>query len=64
MYWNPLLLSESGDYLKGFADIRDLLNRKEVSGLQVESYIVPGEGHLLASTPAIVKGLKFLYGSK
>ena len=55
---------ETSDYLKGFADIRDLLNKKEVPGLQVESYIVPGEGHLLASTPAIIKGLKFLYGSK
>ena len=55
---------ETGDYLKGFADIRDLLNKKEVPGLQVESYIVPGEEHLLASTPAIVKGLKFFYGSK
>jgi len=55
---------ESGDYLKGFADIRDLLNKKEVPGLQVESYIVPGEGHLLASTPAFIKGLKFFYGSK
>ena len=55
---------ESGDYLKGFADMRDLLNKKEVRGLQIESYIVPGEGHLLASTPAIIKGLKFFYGSK
>jgi predicted alpha/beta superfamily hydrolase len=55
---------EPGDYLKGFADIRDLLIKKEVPGLQIESYIVAGEGHLLASTPAIVKGLKFFYGSK
>ena len=55
---------ESGDYLKGFADIRDLMTNKKVKGLQIESYIVPGEGHLLASTPAFVKGLKFLYGSK
>jgi hypothetical protein len=46
---------EPGDYLKGFADIRDLLTIKKVRGLQIESYIVPGEGHLLASTPAIVK---------
>lgn len=55
---------EGGDYLKGFADIRDLLKGKKVPGLEVESFIVPGEGHLLASTPAIIKGLKFLYGSK
>ena len=55
---------ESGDYLKGFADIRDLMNKKKVPGLKVESYIVPGEGHLLASTPALIKGLKFLYGNK
>jgi len=55
---------ESGDYLKGFADIRDLMIEKEVPGLRVESYIVPGEGHYLSSTPAIVKGLKFFYGSK
>ena len=55
---------ESGDYLKVFADIRDLMTMKKVRGLQIDSYIVPGEGHLLASTPAFIKGLKFLYGSK
>jgi hypothetical protein len=37
---------------------------KGVPGLKVESYIVTGEGHLLASTPAIIKGIKVLYGSK
>jgi len=55
---------ETGDYMKGFADLRDLINEKEVPGLKVGSYIVPGEGHILASTPAIIKGLKFFYGSK
>jgi predicted alpha/beta superfamily hydrolase len=55
---------ETGDYLKGFADLRDLINEKEVPGLKVGSYIVPGEGHLLASSPAIIKGFKFLYGHK
>lgn len=54
---------EPGDYLKGFADIRDLMSGKEVPGLLVESYIVPGEGHLLSANPAVVKGLKFFYGS-
>ena len=55
---------EPGDYLKGFADIRDLMIKKNVPGLEVRSYIVLGEGHLLSSTPAIIKGLKFLYCSK
>jgi len=55
---------EPGDYLKGFAEIRDLMLEKKVPGLQVESYIVQGEGHLLSASPAIVKGLKFFYGSK
>lgn len=55
---------EPGDYLKGFADLRDIMQEKGVPGLRIESYIVPGEGHLLASTPAIIKGIKFLYGSK
>ncbi len=55
---------ESGDYLKGFADFRDLMIEKEVPGLKVKSYIVIGEGHLLSSTPAIIKGLKYLYSSK
>lgn len=55
---------EPGDYLKGFADIRDLMIKKDVPGLEVKSYIVVGEGHLLSATPAIIKGLKFLYGNK
>jgi len=55
---------EPGDYLKGFADFRDLMIKKEVPGLKVKSYVVIGEGHLLSSTPAVIKGLKFLYSSK
>ena len=55
---------EPGDYLKGFADLRDLMIKKEVPGLKVKSYIVLGEGHLLSATPAIIKGLKFLYSNK
>ena len=55
---------ESGDYLKGFADLRDIMQKKGVPGLRVESSIITGEGHLLASTPAIIKGIKILYGSK
>ena len=55
---------ETGDYLKGFADLRDIMQEKGVPGLSVESHIITGEGHLLASTPAIIKGIKFLYGSK
>ena len=55
---------ESGDYLKGFADFRDLMIKKEVPRLDVKSYIVIGEGHLLSSTPAIIKGLKYLYNPK
>jgi len=55
---------ESGDYLKGFADLRDIMQKKGVPGLRIESHIVTGEGHLLASSPAIIKGIKFLYGSK
>jgi predicted alpha/beta superfamily hydrolase len=55
---------EPGDYLKGFGDIRDLMLEKNVPGLKVGSYIVQGEGHLLSASPAIVKGLKFFYGSR
>jgi len=55
---------EPGDYLKGFADFRDLMIEKEVPGLEINSYIVIGEGHILSSTPAIIKGLKLLYGNK
>jgi hypothetical protein len=40
------------------------LIEKEVPGLAVKSYIVIGEGHLLSATPAIIKGIKYLYGSK
>lgn len=54
---------EPGDYLKGFAELRDLMIKKEVPGLQIKSYIVIGEGHLLSSTPASIKGMKFLYGN-
>ena len=55
---------ESGDYLKGFADLRDLILKMKLPNLKLKSIIIEGEGHLLASSTAMVKGLKFMYGTK
>jgi hypothetical protein len=55
---------EPGDYLKGYADLRDLILGMNLPNLRLKSIIVEGEGHLLAASPAIVKGLKFMYGTK
>ena len=55
---------ESGDYLKGFADFRDIILKMNLPDIRLKSIIVEGEGHLLASSTAMVKGLKFMYGTK
>jgi len=55
---------ESGDYLKGFADFRDLILKKDLPNLELKSVIIDGEGHLLAASTAMIKGLKFMYGTK
>ena len=55
---------EPGDYLKGYADLRDLILSMNLPNLRLKSIIVEGEGHLLAASPAIVKGFKFMYGTK
>lgn len=53
---------ESGNALKGFADFRDILLKKDLPNLKLESIIVDGEGHSLASYTAVIKGFKFMYG--
>jgi predicted alpha/beta superfamily hydrolase len=55
---------ELGDDLKGFADLRDFILAVDLAYLNFESTIIYGEGHVSAIPQTLIKGLKFLYGSK
>lgn len=52
---------ETGNQLKGFTDLRDCLEKKNIPLLQIRSYIVPEEDHRSAILTAYFKAFKYLY---
>jgi predicted alpha/beta superfamily hydrolase len=52
---------ESGNMLKGFADLKNCLIKKEISSLDVTSHIIIEEDHRSAALPAYYKAFKYLY---
>ncbi len=54
---------ESGNMLKGFADLRDCLEKKNIPSLDMNSQIIYDENHTSAAMPAYYKAFKYLYGT-
>jgi predicted alpha/beta superfamily hydrolase len=51
---------ESGTMLKGFANLRDHLQRKNIPSLNITAYIVDDEDHRSAAYIAFFKAMKYL----
>lgn len=52
---------ESGTMLKGFADLKNCLIKKNIPSLDVTSHIIIDEDHRSAALPAYYKAFKYLY---
>jgi hypothetical protein len=59
---NFLLFIKNELILKGFADLRDLLEEKNISSPKLTSHIFSGEDHRSAIIPAYYEAFKCLYG--
>ena len=55
---------ENGNQLKGFADLRDCIQKKNIPALNMTSYIIPDENHRSAVLSAYFKAFKYLYKKK
>jgi len=55
---------DRADFLNDFVIIKDQLLEKRTPNLQLETIIIQDEGHITVIPATIVKGLKFLYGTK
>jgi predicted alpha/beta superfamily hydrolase len=53
---------ESSEQLKGFADLRDLLQEKNISSLKLTTHIFSGEDHRSAIIPAYYETFRCLFG--
>lgn len=52
---------EESDQYKGFADLRNCLEKKNIPSLDVTSHIIIDEDHRSAALPAYYKAFKYLY---
>ena len=55
---------ESGNMLKGFADLRDCLKEKNIPSLDMHTQLILDEGHRSAALPAYYMAFKYLYEKK
>lgn len=55
---------ESGDALKGFADLRNFILDLDIPNLKLVSIIIEGKGHGSAVIPFMTNGFNAMYGTK